>query len=120
MIQIKRVYDPLSLQDGVRYLVDRVWPRGKRRDELHMEAWLKDVSPSLELCRWFGHDPQRWDEFRRRYYTELDRAPTGLQAIREADRQGMVTLLYSARDTEHNNAVALRSYLELHAGSSTH
>ncbi len=98
--------------DGVRFVVDRLWPRGMRREALHLDGWLKDVAPSDALRRWFGHNPAHWDEFRRRYNTELDAKPDTWQPILDAARHGKVTLLYSARDTEHNNGVALRDYLK--------
>lgn len=113
MIQVKRVYDPYSPDDGARFLVDRLWPRGLKKEALRLDGWLKDAAPSDALRRWFGHDPARWDEFRRRYFAELDSKPEAWQPILQAARQGNVTLLYSARDVEHNNAVALKSYLEI-------
>ena len=112
MIRAKRVYDPLEPGDGDRFLVDRLWPRGVKRESLRASAWLKDAAPSDELRRWFGHDPARWEEFRRRYFAELDGRPEAWQSILGAARKGTVTLLYSARDTAHNNAVALKEYLE--------
>ena len=112
MIRTRRVYDPPEPGDGTRFLVERLWPRGMKKEELPMDGWLKDAAPSDELRRWFSHDPAKWDEFRRRYYAELEGKPDVLQPLREAARQGNVTLLYSARDTEHNNAVALKEYLE--------
>ncbi len=111
MIQTKRVYDPPEPGDGTRLLVERLWPRGMKKEALKLDAWLKDVAPSAELRRWFGHDPAKWEEFRRRYFAELDGKPEGLPSIREAAHRGNVTLLYSARDTEHNSAVALKAYL---------
>lgn len=112
MIRIKRVYEAAAPTDGRRFLVDRLWPRGFTRDSLAMEAWLKDVAPSNELRRFSGHDPERWPEFRRRYREELDQAPAALTPLLTAARAGDVTLLYAARDTERNNAVALREYLQ--------
>ena len=112
MIRTRRVYDPPEPGDGTRFLVERLWPRGMKKEELPMDGWLKDTAPSDELRRWFSHDPAKWDEFRRRYDAELEGKPDVLQPLREAARQGNVTLLYSARDTEHNNAVALKEYLE--------
>ncbi|MGE0081659.1 MAG: DUF488 domain-containing protein [Thiohalomonadaceae bacterium] len=110
-IDVKRVYDPSAKSDGARVLVDRVWPRGVRKEELALDAWEKDVAPSPALRTWFGHDPARWEEFRRRYFAELDRRPEALARLRALARRGRLTLLFSARDTEHNNAVALRDYL---------
>jgi uncharacterized protein YeaO (DUF488 family) len=94
-----------------RFLVDRVWPRGVRKDDLHLEGWLREVAPSAELRRWFGHDPARWEEFRRRYTAELDARPDAWWPLLEAARAGDVVLLFGARDAEHNNAVVLRDYL---------
>jgi uncharacterized protein YeaO (DUF488 family) len=112
MIRTRRVYDPPEPGDGTRFLVERLWPRGMKKEALPLDGWLKDAAPSDELRRWFSHDPAKWDEFRRRYDAELEGKPDVLQPLREAARQGNVTLLYSARDTEHNNAVALKEYLE--------
>lgn len=114
MIRVKRVYEPPGRQDGIRFLVERLWPRGMKKESLKMDGWLKEVAPSDVLRRWFGHDPARWKEFCRRYGAELDGRPQACRPILEAARRGAVTLLYSARDTEHNNAVALKAYLEKH------
>jgi uncharacterized protein YeaO (DUF488 family) len=111
MITTKRVYDPASRDDGARFLVERLWPRGVAKATLEIEAWLKEVGPSTELRKWFGHDPEKWDEFRRRYRRELDAHPEAWQPIVSAARRGPVTLVYSSHDTEHNNAVALCEYL---------
>ena len=111
MIKTKRIQEPPEADDGVRFLVDRLWPRGIRKELAHFDYWLKDVAPTAELRRWFGHSPERWPEFRLRYFQELDSRPQAWKAILNAGRQGNVTLLYAARDTEHNNAVALRAYL---------
>jgi len=111
MIHVKRAYDPPAPDDGARYLVDRIWPRGLRKDGLRLDGWLRDVAPSDALRRWFGHDPAKWDEFRRRYAAELDRRPEAWQPLLEAARRGTVTLLFGARDERHNNAVALADYL---------
>lgn len=112
MIKVKRTYDPPESDDDVRFLVDRLWPRGVKKEDLQLDRWLKDVAPSDDLRRWFGHDPAKWEEFQRRYFAELDGKAQALRPIRDAARQGNFTLLYSARDVEHNNAVALRAYLE--------
>ncbi len=117
MIRLKRVYEPEAPEDGVRYLVERLWPRGVKKTELPSDGWLKQVGPSTELRQWFGHDPARWDEFRRRYFRELDEAPQAWEPIARQARRGPVTLLYSSRDTEHNNAVALKEYLDQHRGA---
>ncbi len=112
MIKVKRVYDPASSRDGKRFLVDRLWPRGIKRDALSRDDWLREVAPSDALRRWFAHDPSRWETLKRRYAAELDRRPEAWRPLLEAARRGTVTLLYSARDREHNNAVALKNYLE--------
>jgi uncharacterized protein YeaO (DUF488 family) len=114
MIKSKRVYDPSESGDGTRFLVERLWPRGMRKESLPMDAWLKDAAPSEDLRRWFGHDPAKWTEFRNRYFTELESQPDAIRPIVEAARQGNATLLYSAHDTEHNNAVALQEYVSQH------
>ena len=111
MLALKRVYDKADPADGVRFLVERFWPRGVRKTDLRIDAWLKDVAPSDALRRWFSHDPKKWTLFRQRYFAELDSQPQVLEAIRSAARRGRVTLVYSSRDTEHNNAVALKEYL---------
>jgi uncharacterized protein YeaO (DUF488 family) len=111
-MRIKRAYDPYSSSDGSRFLVDRLWPRGMKREALKLDGWLKEVAPSDALRHWFGHESAKWEEFQCRYFAELDGKPEAWRPILQAARQGNVTLLYSARDTEHNNAVALKSYLE--------
>ena len=110
MVALKRARDAASPQDGVRFLVDRLWPRGVKKTDLRIDGWLKDVVPSDSLRRWFGHDPKKWSEFRRRYHAELDQHPEVCGEIRKAARRGRVTLVYSAHDAEHNNAVALKDY----------
>ncbi len=112
MLKTKRVYEAPGAGDGTRYLVERLWPRGMRKEDLSMDGWLKDVAPSPELRRWFNHDPAKWEEFQRRYRSELDANPDAWQPLLEASRRGNVTLLYAARDTEHNSANLLKSYLE--------
>jgi uncharacterized protein YeaO (DUF488 family) len=116
VIKLKRVYEPPAAEDGARYLVERLWPRGVRKEGLVAEDWLKDAGPSTELRKWFAHDPAKWDEFRRRYFAELESKPERWQQLAEASRRGTVTLLYTSHDSEHNNAVALKDYLEHHAG----
>ncbi|WP_449044558.1 DUF488 domain-containing protein [Paracoccus versutus] len=111
-IFLRRAYDPPPSQDeGRKVLVDRIWPRGISRETLGADLWLKDIAPSDDLRHWFDHDPKKWPEFRRRYTAELDANPEPLRELRQLIRKGPVTLLYGARDTEHNNAVALRDYL---------
>ena len=112
MVKLKRVYEPVSRTDGTRFLVERLWPRGLSKERLHVTAWLKEVGPSTELRQWFNHDPLKWSEFRKRYFRELDARPESWQPILTAARRGTVTLVYSSHDEEHNNAVALREYLQ--------
>jgi uncharacterized protein YeaO (DUF488 family) len=110
-LRLKRVYEPAAPEDGTRILVDRLWPRGLRKAEAAVDRWVKEVAPSTELRRWFGHDPERWAEFRRRYAEELREHADALAEIRELARKGTVTLLFGARDEEHNDAVVLRDAL---------
>lgn len=113
MIQIKRVYEKHSRSDGICYLVERLWPRGMKKESLKLNGgWLKEAAPSATLRRWFGHDPAKWAAFQRRYRAELDKHPEAWQPILEAARNASVTLYYSARDIEHNNARVLKEYLE--------
>ncbi len=114
MIRLKRAYDPISRADGKRFLVERLWPRGVAKAALPLAAWLKEAGPSTELRQWFNHDPAKWNEFRRRYFRELDARPEAWQPVASAARRGTVTLIYSSHDTQHNNAVALQAYLERH------
>lgn len=116
MIQIKRAYDPPARGDGRRFLVERLWPRGVTKDALDAEAWLKDVAPSAELRTWYAHQVERWPEFQRRYRAELDAHPEAWQPLADADARGPITLLYAARDTEHNSALVLCEYLEQRRG----
>ncbi len=110
-VRIKRAYDPPASGDGLRVLVDRLWPRGLKRDQARIDLWLKDVAPSADLRRWFGHDPARWQEFRERYRGELARN-AALEKLAEMTKQGeRVTLLFAAKDAEHNNAVVLQALL---------
>jgi uncharacterized protein YeaO (DUF488 family) len=112
VIQIKRVYDPYAPEDGARFLVERLWPRGMKKAALPMDAWCKNLAPSGDLRHWFSHDPLKWKEFQRRYRAELSDKSADCQPLVDAAKQGNVTLLYSANDTEHNSALALKSYLE--------
>jgi uncharacterized protein YeaO (DUF488 family) len=111
-LRIKRVYEPPEKSDGVRILVDRLWPRGLSRDAAQLDHWIRDVAPSTELRKWFGHDPEKWPQFRKRFRAELDAAPESVQALREALGKGTNTLLFAARDEQHNNAVVIRDYLQ--------
>jgi len=113
MIATKRVYDPPSRTDGTRILVDRVWPRGVKKEEAHVEQWMRELGPSNQLRKFFGHDPARWREFRTRYLAELGRpdAASLLAELLKIARSGSLTLIYSAKDQEHNQAVVLRELL---------
>lgn len=111
MIQLKRAYDLAGHDDGTRFLVERLWPRGVKKEALRLDGWLKDAAPSTELRKWFSHDPEKWTEFQRRYFAELKERPEALEPIIKAARKGRVTLIFSSHDAVHNNAVALKSYL---------
>jgi uncharacterized protein YeaO (DUF488 family) len=119
-IQVKRVYEVSFQNDGARFLVDRVWPRGIKKEAADLTAWLREVAPSTALRKWFGHDPEKWPEFQRRYTAELAKNAEAWAPLLDAARRGKITLLFGARDTEHNNAVALKNFLEnrLKAGRS--
>lgn len=114
MIQLKRAYEPANATDGYRVLVDRLWPRGLHKADAHIDEWVKDVAPSSELRRWFGHDPSRFREFRERYKRELrsEEARVALVELARRAARGTVTLVYSARDEVHNNAIVLARELE--------
>jgi uncharacterized protein YeaO (DUF488 family) len=110
-VRIKRAYEAPSLRDGCRVLVDRLWPRGLKKADAKITEWMKEVAPSDRLRKWFGHDPKRWDEFRRRYRAELAANSELLQELRNLAGKGRLTLIYSARDESHNQAVVLRDKL---------
>ena len=110
-IRIKRVYETASAEDGYRVLVDRLWPRGLSRERVQASMWLKDAAPTGPLRKWFGHDPAKLEEFRRRYFDELSEKPEVVAGLLELARKDRVTLLYAARDPECNHAVVLRDYL---------
>ena len=112
-VALKRVYDEPEPGDGTRVLVDRLWPRGLSKERAHIDLWLKEIAPSRELRTWFGHDPEKFAEFRRRYETELASGPgqEALATLRELAKQGPLTLVFAAHDTEHTNAVVLRDLL---------
>ena len=112
MINVKRVYDPAYQDDGQRFLVDRLWPRGIKKESLNMVAWIKEVAPSDELRHWYGDDPDKWCEFNERYFAELNGKPETWHHLLDAARAGKITLLFSTRELERNNAVTLRAYLE--------
>src|SRR5512135_667912 len=111
-IRIKRAYDPPASSDGSRVLIDRLWPRGISKEKLKLEAWMKDVAPSNELRKWYGHQEEKWPEFQRRYFQELEAQPELVAELRKKARGHTLTLVYSTRETERNNAVALKIYLE--------
>ena len=110
-LRLKRAYERPARGDGTRVLIDRLWPRGVRKAEAELDRWAKDIAPSTELRKWFGHDPARWPEFRRRYAEELRRHPDELAELRALARKGPLTLVYSAHDELHNDAVVLRALL---------
>lgn len=110
-IRIKRAYEPPAPADGTRVLIDRLWPRGVTKEALAIERWIKEIGPSDALRRWFGHDPERWDEFRRRYHAELAKQTALVEELRGLAGHGTLTLVYGARDDAHNNAVVLRDLL---------
>ena len=111
-VQIKRVYDEPSAADGTRILIDRVWPRGLSKAKAHVDPWLKDIAPSTPLRQWFGHDPGKWEEFKKRYEDELNHNSEAVAQLRAHLAQGTVTLVYGAKDQEHNDAVVLQEYFE--------
>lgn len=112
MITIKRVYEPYDKQDGQRILTDRLWPRGLTKEKAHVDLWLKDIAPSTELRKWFNHDPKKWTEFQRRYRAELSANKASVTALRSCFNSGRATIVYGAKDEEHNDAVVLQKYLE--------
>jgi uncharacterized protein YeaO (DUF488 family) len=113
MIRIQRVYETPPNQKGSRFLVDRLWPRGIKKENLNLKGWLKEVAPSQQLRQWFGHDPKRWNEFRLKYFSELDKKPESWQPLLDASRDGDIILLYGAKEEKFNNALALKEYLEV-------
>ena len=116
-IAIKRVYDRGASSDGRRVLVDRVWPRGIRKEEANLSCWMKDIAPSTELRKWFGHDPEKWREFRGKYEKELKDKRGPVEQLLELSSRGRVTLLYAAKDEQHNHARVIREYLKKKIGS---
>lgn len=112
MITLKRVYDTEGCMGGKCFLVERLWPRGIRKGTLRLDGWLKDIAPTHELRRWFSHDPAKWEDFKHRYFGELNAKPEAWKPLAQAARQGDVTLVYSSHDSTHNNAVALKQFLE--------
>jgi len=112
MIKLKRAYEPAARGDGERILVERLWPRGISKDRAKIDLWLKDVAPSTQLRKWFGHDPDRWEQFRRRYAAELKDKIDLLKMLKQKAKKGPVTFVYAARDEEHNGALALKQVVE--------
>lgn len=112
MIQCKRVYDEASPEEGTRVLVDRLWPRGVSKEEAALDNWMKNVAPSDALRRWFDHDPEKWEAFRMRYAQELGEKEALVQELRSVAESGTLTLIYAAKDREHNHAVVLKDYLQ--------
>lgn len=110
-IKLKRAYDPPNQDDGIRILVDRLWPRGVKKVNAAINHWMKEIAPSTELRRWFGHDPARWAEFQRRYERELKQHQQNVDQLRSLAKRGVITLIYAARDQDHNEAVVLRDFL---------
>jgi len=111
MIKLKRIYDEASSDDGMRIYVDRLWPRGLKKEEAKIDEWVKEIAPSNDLRKWFGHDASKFAEFKKRYLKELDLKSEILEKIRKEGERKTVTLLYSAKDTEHNNAIVLKEIL---------
>jgi uncharacterized protein YeaO (DUF488 family) len=112
MIKLKRAYEKPARDDGERILVERLWPRGLTKPQAKLDLWLKDVAPSTELRKWFGHDPDRWDEFRRRYQKELRSKEDLIELLKRKAKAGTITLIYAARDEEHNGALVLKQFLQ--------
>src|SRR3990170_5242866 len=111
-IKLKRVYEKPSAYDGIRILVERLWPRGLKKEEAHVDEWLRDAAPSNELRKWYGHDPAKWSQFKEKYWRELEKQQEPLSKLAKDCREGKVTLLYSTKERQYNNAVALKEYLE--------
>ena len=111
-IKIKRVYEPPDRKDGERILVDRLWPRGLTKEKAGVDLWLKEIAPSTELRKWFDHDPEKWQRFRRRYETEIRHKDDLIKVLRQKAREGTITLIYGARDEKHNEALVLKQFLE--------
>ena len=118
MLKIKRVYDPPSPNDGKRILIDRLWPRGLKKEDAKVDDWIKEVAPSTELRTWYGHDPKKWSEFKRRFFFELQRRQDLGEGIVSASRKGTVTLLFGSREERFNNAVALKEFVEARMSAS--
>ncbi|MDX1444260.1 MAG: DUF488 domain-containing protein [Gammaproteobacteria bacterium] len=117
-VWLKRAYEEPQPQDGKRILVDRLWPRGVSKEDAAIDEWMTSIAPSTELREWYGHDPDRWNEFRQRYFKELDAAPEAVEELLGHVREGRVTLVFGAKDVEHSHARALKKYLELQTGET--
>jgi uncharacterized protein YeaO (DUF488 family) len=115
-IQLKRIYDSADPEDGYRVLVDRIWPRGISKDKAKVDLWPKELAPSKELRQWFGHEPDKWPEFKRRYFKELRQQEENLQPLREASQKARVTLVFASKEERYNNAAALKAFLESETG----
>jgi uncharacterized protein YeaO (DUF488 family) len=112
VIKIKRAYEEPETSDGIRVLIDRLWPRGKTSEALRIEEWMKDIAPTVELIKWFGHDPAKWSEFKQKYKKQLEAKGTLIDKLKQISRKRTLTLVYAAKDTGHNNAVVLKEVLE--------
>jgi uncharacterized protein YeaO (DUF488 family) len=112
MIKLKRAYEEPSRDDGLRILVERLWPRGLTKDRAALDLWLREVAPSPELRKWFGHDPARWEQFQKRYWKELEQKEEAVRLLKQEGKQGAITLVYAAQDEEHNSALALKRFLD--------
>ena len=112
MVKIKRIYDPVSPDDGRRILVDRLWPRGIKKEDARIDEWMKDVAPSNELRKWFSHDPAKWQEFRKRYAKELKKESYLLEQLRDESEKGRITLVFAAKDADHANAAVLKEVID--------
>jgi uncharacterized protein YeaO (DUF488 family) len=119
-VKMKRAYEPPAAADGTRVLIDRLWPRGLSKEKVALDHWVKEIAPSKELRKWFGHDPRRWTEFRRRYAKEVHQHPGLLEQLRSLARKGTLTLVYSAHDEEHNDAVVLREIILQSGNTQAH
>jgi DNA phosphorothioation-dependent restriction protein DptG len=129
MVKTKRIYDPVSPEDGKRILIDRLWPRGINKEEARIDEWLRDIAPSAELRKWFSHDPEKWQEFKKRYKEELKDKPELVRTLKAKAKKGTITLLFASKDTEHVNAAVLKEVLDklpvtkpkikLHIGNKT-